>query len=97
MKEVDEFAHAQELLQRDAFLGRKGAAMVLLRQLPNALGGVLVEFEFKNRAGSVGRLIPLAREKRRTPRFQQRHATLFRGLGQQPNSRAHVRCRNGNA
>jgi hypothetical protein len=61
VKEVDEFAHAQEPLQGDPFLGRKRAAMVLMRQLPNALGGGLVELEFADTVTSTMRRTPLAR------------------------------------
>jgi hypothetical protein len=43
VQEVDKFADAEEFLQRDSFLGRNGAAIVLLQELPNQLGSASIK------------------------------------------------------
>ena len=55
VEEVDEFADAQKLLERDPFVGRDGAAVVFLQELANAFDSALVELEIENGASGVRR------------------------------------------
>src|SRR5262249_37743246 len=48
VEQVHELADAEELFQRNSFLGGNGPTIVLLQQLPDSLGRRFVESEFEN-------------------------------------------------